>query len=1054
MTDSLSGYVCWNRPNVAETINTEAVHADPSVFLATHRPLAVVRQAWGSAAPGEQVDERAVLDDFINRPPTGGVVLMPIMGESGTGKSHLVRWVGQQLHDSPTRRVIYLRKTETNLSSVIRTLLSDLHGQRFQEIRDQVSRSLGQYDEQALPHELLDRLALVLQFADSTGSATDSSAARYRKALSNERALPTLLRDYGYRRHLLAPDSVLTRFAEELLHGRRGGEAERRTAFEPQDLLPDVDPREIGPIAATMYKQLLGSPPLREEAARLLSENLDRAVLRLTDLEGGRLTEAMIEIRREFHRRGQEIVLLIEDFALIQGIQRDLLEAITEAGVREGRQELATVRTLMAVTRGYFFEQLPETARTRAEASVPYMYQLDVPMREKASIGVDDQQIVDFVARYLNAARTGRTDLVRAHAAAQNESVTSSEWVPNKCSKCPLRNQCHEAFGASSEGFGLYPFNKPAIVRAVRVTSDRDTDTFNPRTVLSRVVRHVLDNYDRAIREGEFPPRTFRRDFPRKRLVHVLGPEAAARLQAADPETYERRLDLLEFWGESVAAAPHLALGIYEAFRLPQLRNVEVPAPQPQRSTVSQASSGEQLPTTRPSSSVPPQVSIGPVPKARLQTRLSAIDDWDGRDAVLAQDYARELRTWLRDAVVARVPWNELGLPTPNDAIRRAVLGDKGPGVYIERAFGDKGEPPRGKATIVLKKGPATATMFKAIFQREEYGHWNFAGGPEQQRLLSRRLNEWAEAMVQAAREHFRFHQAETIRAAVVTSLTGARVLDLKGSRGRSREDLLSAVLDPGPPPGTATHTDGDIRTGEWAKLAAKHLEDRAGVVDRLSQAIGAAQGSGAPQLVDATVLLPAIESIIADPTPKADPQALPDWIGPAYGRLQRNFDPAVQAQWVHLRMLIAEYRGLTGGEEPEVLLKELGKALAALPAVAPGAGGRTAEEWLDGLRQARTLPWERWESLVKEFDEAEIEFEPASARDNERRSRLVAKDRGNRFGLVLQFLKQCERWLDDGLRKADYQRNAQPADPYPELRHVLAEIDALLSDWQEGSDG
>ncbi|MFG1757039.1 protein DpdH [Micromonospora echinofusca] len=1052
MTDPFSGYVCWNRPNVAETINTEAVHADAAVFLATHRPLAVVRQAWGSAVPGEQVDEQAVLADFINRPPTGGVVLMPIMGESGTGKSHLVRWVGQQLHDTPTRRVIYLRKTETNLSSVIRTLLSDLEGQRFQEIRDQVSRSLGQYDEQALPHELLDRLALVLQFADSTRNAIDSSAARYRKALGNERALPTLLRDYGYRRHLLAPDSVLTRFAEELLHGRRGGEAERRTAFEPQDLLPEVDPGEIGPIAATMYKQLLGSQPLREEAAKLLSENLDRAVLRLTDLEGGRLTEAMIEIRREFQRRGQEIILLIEDFALIQGIQRDLLEAITEAGVREGQQELATIRTLMAVTKGYFFEQLPETARTRAEASVPYMYQLDVPMREKAAIGVDDQKIVDFVARYLNAARVGRSGIVRAHAAVQDEFVASSDWVPSKCSNCRFRNQCHEAFGASSEGFGLYPFNKPAIVRAVRVSSDRDTDTFNPRMVLSRVVRHVLDNYDSAIREGEFPPRTFRRDFPRKRLVRVLGPEAAARLQAADPETYERRLDLLEFWGESVAGVPQLALGVHEAFRLPQLRNVEVPEPQPQRSTV--PTSAEKFTTTRPLSSVPPQVATGLMPKARLQTRLSAIDDWDGRDALLAQDYARELRTWLRDAVVARVPWNELGLPTPNDAIRRAVLGDKGPGVYIERAFGDKGEPPRGKAIIVLKKGPATATMFKAIFQREEYGHWNFAGGPEQQRLLSRRLDEWAEAMVEAARDYFRFHQTETIRAAVATSLIGARVLDLKGSRGRSRDDLLAAVLDPGPQPGAATHTDGDVRVGEWTKLAAKHLEDRAGVVDRLSQAIGAAQGSGAPQLVDATVLLPAVESIVADPGLKADPRALPDWIGPAYGRLQRDFRPAVHAQWVHLCMLVAEYRRLTGGEKSEVLLEELDKALAALPAVAPGAGGRTAEEWLNELRQARTLPWERWESLVKEFDESEIEFEPASGRENERRSRLVAKDRGNRFGLVLQFLKQCERWLDDGLRKADYQRKAQPADAYPELRHVLAEIDALLRDWQEAFDG
>ncbi|WP_410820448.1 protein DpdH [Micromonospora sp. 050-3] len=1057
MTESFPGYVCWSRTDVADTINTEAVHADPAVFLATHRPLAVVRQAWGSSEPGEKVDEHTVLDDFTNRPPTGGIVLMPIMGESGTGKSHLVRWVQQQLHDTSKRRVIYLRKTETSLSSLIRTLLADLQGQHFQDIRDRVSRTLGQYDEQALPHELLDRLALVLQFADFTGTATDSTAARYRKALSNERALPALLRDYGYRRHLLAPDSVITRFATELLHGRRSGDGDRRTAFEPEDLLPDVDPGEIGPIAAMMYKQLLGSPALREEAAKLLSENLDRAVLRLTDLEGGRLTEAMIEIRREFQRRGQEIILLIEDFALIQGIQRDLLEAITEAGVREGQQELATVRTLMAVTRGYFFEQLPETARTRAEASVPYMYKLDVPMSDKASIRVDDQQIVDFVARYLNAARAGRSNLLRAHErAGRQAALASSRWVPNGCSSCTFRSQCHEAFGLSSEGFGLYPFNKPAIVRAVRVTSDRDAKTFNPRTVLSRVVRYVLDNYDNAIREGEFPPRTFRRDFPRRRLLHVLGPELATRLQAADPEYYERRLDLLEFWGDHVAGNLQLPAGVQTAFRLPLLQIREMPAHQPQRRVVPNPSPEEQ-------SSIAPQLSsggpietgagTGTVPPKALQARLKAVDDWYGRDTLLAQDYARDLRTWLRDAVVARMPWNELGLPTPNDTIRRALFGDK-VGVYIERAFGDKGEPPQGKAYIVLKKEPATATMLKAIFQREEYGHWNFSGGPEQQRILSRRLDEWAEAMVQATRDRFRFHDGETIAAAVATLLVGARLLDIKGSRGRVREDLVAALFHPGPQANPATHTDADVRTAQWTDLARKHLDDRAELVKRLSNAVGAAQGDGAPQLIDVTALLPAIETFVASPALKVDPQVLPEWIGPWYGRLQRGFDAAVHAQWVHLQTLVVEYRRLTGENEPDVLLNELQEAVAVLPTVAPGAGGRSPEEWLDGLRQARRLPWEQWQDLLKEFDEVDTAPKPGSAGENERRSRLVAKDRGKNFGAVLQFLTDCERWLDDGLRKANHQRSAQPADPYPELRQVLADIDKLLSDGRESGHG
>ncbi|HET8658045.1 MAG TPA: protein DpdH [Micromonosporaceae bacterium] len=1040
MTAHFTEYVCWSRANVAETINTEAVHANPAVFLATHRPLAVLRKGWESSEPGEQVDERTVLRDFVDRPPTGGVVLMPIIGESGTGKSHLVRWVGQHLQDNPSRRVIYLRKTETSLSAVIRALLADLDGPRFQDVRDRVSRSIGQYDERRLPHELLDRLALALQFADAANAAETGEHAMMRKALTAERGLPTLLRDYEYRRHLLGPDSVVTRFATELRRGRRGHEGERPTAFGPDDLVADIDKDEIGPVASVIYRQL-GHPALRELAARLLTENLDSAVLRLTDLDGGQLAETMIDIRREFHRRGQEIVLLVEDFALIQGIQRDLLDAISEAGVREGRQELATVRTLMAVTGGYF-KSLPETVKTRAAASVPYVYELDVPMGA-GPVGVGDQHVVDLVGRYLNAARTGEAALVDAYNDAQ-----SAEWVPNACDSCRFRQPCHEAFGESSEGFGLYPYNRTAVLRAVRVTAGRDEMTFNPRRVLSRVVRQVLDNYDTAIRDGRFPPRAFRNDFPRSRLDRFLAPEVEAQMLQADPEDHERRVDLIEFWGDPAAGVANLPVGIHEAFRLPPLPsttiNAPVPEPQPAAQTAYE----------------------GPATASALQMKLNAVDAWYGRGEPLPQDLARNLRSWLRQAVTTRVPWHDLGLPYPTDVIRKAALRDGqghrdrlGNAVTIEHAFGDKAPPPPGPATIVLKKGPVTATMFKAIFRRVEKGDWNFPGGPAQQRLLSRCLDEWAASMVEAVREHVGLHRAQTLAAAVEASLLGARLLNLPGSRAHSREDRLTAVLDPGPDSrggAVATHKDAETRAPEWTRLASQHLSVRATLVAELRRAVGAAQGGGGEQLVDATVLLPAIDAFVADWRLKADTDNLPEWLHGAYSQLRGHFDAALQAQWTQLRDMTAEYRRLTGDTEPDVLLKELEGALSVLTRVAPGAGGRSPEAWLEDLRQARKYPWAQWQSLLEEVGEPDTEQDTNSGGDDARlrRLRIAAVDRGERFCAVLPFLRQCDRWLDDGLRQAERKRSTQPANPLPELHHVLAEIKTLLDNWREVPNG
>ncbi len=131
--------------------------------------------------------------------------------------------------------------------------------------------------------------------------------------------------------------------------------------------------------------QLRGSDELLATAVQLLNENLDQAVLRLANLTGGKLQQAMLDIRRELHNK-QEIVLLVEDFAVIQGVQRDLLDAITEVSVREGREELAPIRTLMAVTRGYY-DTLADTVTTRVAAGVPYLYDLDVSFGEGESEG-------------------------------------------------------------------------------------------------------------------------------------------------------------------------------------------------------------------------------------------------------------------------------------------------------------------------------------------------------------------------------------------------------------------------------------------------------------------------------------------------------------------------------------------------------------------------------------------------------------------------------------------------------------------------------------------
>ena len=239
-------------------------------------------------------------------------------------------------------------------------------------------------------------------------------------------------------------------------------------------------------------------PELQEAAVAMLNDQLPVAVTNAANIGTGRLQSAMLDIRREFARQGKEIILLIEDFALIQGIQRDLLDAIIEVGERDGRSVLAPVRTLMAVTTGYY-GRLADTVLTRAKAATPYVYDLDVQF-DPSEEGM--AEIVAFVGRYLNAARLGRETL-------DAEGVRSAKDVPNFCDDCDYRH-------AMPSGVRVAPPKATAStrstrrrcgVRSARVPHTTARTAFNPRAVIGEVVRNVLVEHAESLSRRHVPER-------------------------------------------------------------------------------------------------------------------------------------------------------------------------------------------------------------------------------------------------------------------------------------------------------------------------------------------------------------------------------------------------------------------------------------------------------------------------------------------------------------------------------------------------------------------
>lgn len=509
----------WPRTEyISQCIRTEAEELAEHVLLAVHEPMQLLRVGSGE---DKLCNEGDLLQHFLSveRP-------IPLIGRSGIGKSHLIRWLDAQLKlhpDYANWHVVRIPKN-ASLRQALEILLAGLEGDDFEQARKRIN-SVG---EQLKTEEVAD---LLLTFMSQQLQRLRQNASIEKQALRDRpeefekltavqkqrltnievytspgKGLSELITDPNFKRNLLDSKHCIYQSASRLTQGANDEELsdnDYEIKAGDLDFSFNLDDLSLSARQCVSHTRLNTEVEARENAAQVLNEILGEstrtAFQQLFQFNGGSFQDLFKSIRRSLKLKNRTLVVLVEDMAAISAIEDVLIDSLMEESIRDEEQELCTLRSAIAVTDGYQgYKRRQDTIKTRA--------QYEWHIRDH---GLDRAQtlarITDFCGRYLNAARYGSSALKDSWS-LWDKGAWPPIWTDPDSDGEEL-----EAFGFSPSGTPLFPFNQNSIAAlADKFCRKGDEDLkFNPRQVLNEVLLRTLRDYRHLCEAQAFPPANF-----------------------------------------------------------------------------------------------------------------------------------------------------------------------------------------------------------------------------------------------------------------------------------------------------------------------------------------------------------------------------------------------------------------------------------------------------------------------------------------------------------------------------------------------------------------
>ncbi len=1007
----MKNVICWDTHQVSRIINKDAEAMPDAVFRAVHseQPLRIARPAEArfqllKARAYQPMGAFEFLAEFLREDRSH--MQVAVLGDSGSGKSHLIHWMRlaiMTLSHLDKRIVITIPKTGMGLRRVVEMIIDELPSSGQSAFRADLARvSDSLVTEESQKHALLDKLAQAIREEQPVVVGPDGE-----REAALIRQLPDIFQDVYFRKeYFLKADGVVNALVRHVFAGGPGYRPlDDRHRFRASDLpieSPDLAnaSKPAREAIVLLQKQPERTLPI---AVALINRALDRSAIASTfGFSAARVSQLMEELRHYLRSIDRELILLIEDFAQLQGVEAALLQALLD----QGNETRCNIRWAIASTTGVF-ETIAETVYTRMD----YFVDMNRSAGDKKAEGMTQATLASFAGRYLNAVRLGSNKLSEWMATS-----SPTDPVPNACEHCPYGEPCHATFETSDEGFGLYPFTARAVWNMGLRASEQLETRFNPRAIQRNVLIPVLDDHAASLKAGRFPPRRLLDELGG--IIKLTSAERDRLLRSVGPNEYDRSITFQELYdGSSTIQQP--PEGIARVFGLSTLTTV-----------VSEPSAVE-----NPAPLEPPTA-------AAVDSRIAALDNWSAtKGKALEQTLVTTLRVAVYQLIYGAIDWDKEKLE------RAKFASPTGARPFRQMSIAFAGQDTRTKDQGVFLMIPSeeadeatfnrTALALQGLILAGQHnGEWTFANGGTMLLALLECLDEWrADVLRQMRRPLNSTPTWKPADAAVELLGIGACLAGAFKSSETSIE-LMGAALGPWRSE-PAAQSKG--LTWTYKQL----FQQKASLVALIRSVSSGSKGGKAGAFLDPGAVLPVLSSLRRQSWKLA--QTPPDDLSGEWKALAKLYretaerlgaavveEKALRLAWLH------EMRSAFG---PDAKRQEIIEATERVrdATVAVGLGGRKALPVLEALEPFRTV---QYDDAVRAIASIEDEQDALRALPEYGRARNNAISAGKALADALgDFLADVEANLTNLEIPLAKDAGSMPAD----IEEIRSSLDVLV---------